>query len=221
MVWEMGEQVAGQSHVRILSGGGGDKVPLPSQHWPNSLGTELPSMHDLHDFVDRASCSDGILREQVRLPWFPETKTHLSVDTVWMELNFNSLPNGAIHVLGLRGEDGCTLKLDAVCWVDTVFSHNWLLWLFKTDVLLMLLQPRIHGMASPMYILPRSQGILYTPSVLSPLLSLTGRRKLDTFLGGRPLIWCCARTALLIRFNIVPTYEGHFINNAQVGNTVD
>jgi hypothetical protein len=41
-------------------------------------------------------------------------KNHLSVDIVWMELNFNGPPNDAIHVFGLSCEDGGTMKLDAV-----------------------------------------------------------------------------------------------------------
>jgi hypothetical protein len=40
-----------------------------------------------------------------------------------MELNFNGLPNDAIHVLGLRGEDGGIMKFDALSEVDSVFSH--------------------------------------------------------------------------------------------------
>jgi hypothetical protein len=62
-----------------------------------------------------------------------------------MELNFNGLPNNAIHVLGLGGEDGGIMKLDVVSQVDTLVSHSSLVWLFKTDVSLMLLQPCVHG----------------------------------------------------------------------------
>jgi hypothetical protein len=41
-------------------------------------------------------------------------KSHLSVHIVAMELNFNGLPDDAIHVLGLSGEDGGSMKLNAV-----------------------------------------------------------------------------------------------------------
>jgi hypothetical protein len=55
------------------------------------------------------------------------------------------------------------------------------------DVPLMVLQPGAHRTAClSMHTLPHSQGILYTPGVLSPKLSLTSQRGLDTFLGGRP-----------------------------------
>jgi hypothetical protein len=64
-----------------------------------------------------------------------------------MELNFNGLPNDATHVLGLSGEDGGIMKLDVVSQVDAVCSHGRLVWLFKTDGPLMLLQPRVHGTA--------------------------------------------------------------------------
>jgi hypothetical protein len=48
-----------------------------------------------------------------RLPCLAETKTHLSVHIVWMELNLNGLTNEAIHILDLSGEDGGTVKYDA------------------------------------------------------------------------------------------------------------
>jgi hypothetical protein len=41
-----------------------------------------------------------------------------------MELNLNGLPNDAIHVSGLGGEDGGVVKLNAVSEVDAVFSHG-------------------------------------------------------------------------------------------------
>jgi hypothetical protein len=64
-----------------------------------------------------------------------------------MELSLIGLPNEAIHVLGLSGKDGGILKLNAVSQVNAVFSHGWLVWMFKADVPLMLLQPRDHGTA--------------------------------------------------------------------------
>jgi hypothetical protein len=51
--------------------------------------------------------------------------------------------------LGLSGEDGGIMKLDVVTQVEAVLSHGRLVWLFKTDVLLMLLQPRVHRTACP------------------------------------------------------------------------
>jgi hypothetical protein len=61
-----------------------------------------------------------------RLPWLAETKTHLSV-----------------YIVGMGG----IVKLNAVSQVNAVFSHSWLVWVFKMDVPLMLLQPHVHGMA--------------------------------------------------------------------------
>jgi hypothetical protein len=65
-----------------------------------------------------------------------------------MELNFSGLTSDAIHVLGLSGKDGGIMKPDVVSQVDAVFSHGGLVWMFNTDVPLMLLQPRVHGRAS-------------------------------------------------------------------------
>jgi hypothetical protein len=39
------------------------------------------------------------------------------------------------------------MKLDVVSQVDAEFSHGRLVWLFKTEVPLMLLQPAVHGTA--------------------------------------------------------------------------
>jgi hypothetical protein len=41
-----------------------------------------------------------------------------------MKLYLNSLPNNAIHVTGLSGEDGGTVKQNAVSQVDTLFSYG-------------------------------------------------------------------------------------------------
>jgi hypothetical protein len=41
-----------------------------------------------------------------------------------MEFNVNDLPNDAIHVSDLGGEDGGAVKLNAVSEVDAVFSHG-------------------------------------------------------------------------------------------------
>jgi hypothetical protein len=71
----------------------------------------------------------------------------LSVHIIAMELNFNGLPNDAIHVLGLSWGDEGIMKLNAVSQADAVFSHGRLVWMFKTDMRLMLLQPRDHGTA--------------------------------------------------------------------------
>jgi hypothetical protein len=70
--------------------------------------------------------------------------------------------------------------------------------MFKTYVLLMLLQPGVHGTAC----LPNVDlAALITPGVLSPKLSFTGRRKLDTFLGGRPTDLMLCRDSTLLRQN--------------------
>jgi hypothetical protein len=117
----MGEQVAGQSWVRIRSGwetryhyrGGIDHVASGQDFW-SVHGPAWP-------------CRSGIsLLEGAdeRLPWFAETKTHLSVHFVGMELNFNGLPNDAIHVLGLSGEDGGIMKLNVVSQFDIVLLQG-------------------------------------------------------------------------------------------------
>jgi hypothetical protein len=62
-----------------------------------------------------------------------------------MERNLNGIPNDAIHLSGLSGEDEGSVKLNALSQVDAVFSHGCLVWMFKTDVPLMVLQPRVHG----------------------------------------------------------------------------
>jgi hypothetical protein len=59
--------------------------------------------------------------------------------------------------------------------------------MYKMDVPLMFLESGVHGTASLSNVdLAALSGILYTLDVLSPRLSLTGRSKLDTLLGGRP-----------------------------------
>jgi hypothetical protein len=55
---------------------------------------------------------------------------NLSVHTVDMALNFNGLPNNAIHVSGFSGHVRGIVKLNAVSQADTVFSHGWLVWMF-------------------------------------------------------------------------------------------
>jgi hypothetical protein len=63
--------------------------------------------------VDLASFSGGFLREQMRgFHDLAEIKTHLSVRIVGMKLNLSGLPNDAIHVLGLNGEDRGIVKLN-------------------------------------------------------------------------------------------------------------
>jgi hypothetical protein len=67
---------------------------------------------DLRGLVDLAS---GFLREQMSgFQHLLRKKAHLSVNTAWMELSFHVLPNDAIYVLGLGGEHGGIMKLDAV-----------------------------------------------------------------------------------------------------------
>jgi hypothetical protein len=56
-----------------------------------------------------------------------------------VEFNLNGLRNNAVHISGLRGEDGITVELNAVCLVDTVFSYGRLVRVFQSDVPLMLL----------------------------------------------------------------------------------
>jgi hypothetical protein len=66
-------------------------------------------------------------------------------------------------------------------------------------ILLMFLQPRVHGTAClPNVDLAALTGFLYTTGVLSPTLSLTGRRKVDTFLRGRPADLMLCRDSLYI-----------------------
>jgi hypothetical protein len=70
-------------------------------------------------------CSGGFLREQMRgFHDLPSQPPHLSVHVFGMELILNGLPNDAIHVLGLSGEDGSIVKLNAVSQVDVTFSHS-------------------------------------------------------------------------------------------------
>jgi hypothetical protein len=48
-----------------------------------------------------------------------------------------------IHGSGFSGKDGGFVKLNAVSQVDSVFSYSGLVWMFKTYVPLMLLQPGV------------------------------------------------------------------------------
>jgi hypothetical protein len=86
------------------------------------------------------SYSGGFLREQMRGFHDLQRQKPTSVHIVGMELKFNGLPNDAILVLGLSGEDGVI----AVSQVSAVFSHGWLVWMFSTVAPVMLLQPCVH-----------------------------------------------------------------------------
>jgi hypothetical protein len=58
-----------------------------------------------------------------------------------------------------------------------------------------------------MYTWPHSQGMLYTHGVLSLRSYITGRRKLEIFLGGKPtLLMLCLASMLLRRLYVVWTY---------------
>jgi hypothetical protein len=59
-----------------------------------------------------------------RLQCLAQTKTHLSVHIVGIELNLSGLPNDAIHISGFCGEDGGVMKLNVACQVNAVFSHG-------------------------------------------------------------------------------------------------
>jgi hypothetical protein len=109
-VVERGEQVGGQCRYRSVSGR--NEEGLSNGHWPNSLGTRLPRVHGrAWPFRSGVRFLVGAVE---RLPWLAETKTHLSIHTFAMELNFSGLPNDAIHVMGLSGEVGGIMKLNAV-----------------------------------------------------------------------------------------------------------
>lgn len=58
----------------------------------------------------------------LRLPRLAETEAHLSIHTFGMELNFNGLPNNAVHVTRLSGKNEGSVKLNAVSEAEAVFS---------------------------------------------------------------------------------------------------
>jgi hypothetical protein len=124
-----------------------------------------------------------------------------------MEPNLKCLPNDAIHYLGLVEKtmvfcswmrcpklmlcsttadlSGCSRQICYWCSFNLVSTER---------------------PVCPMQTWQHSQGMLYTPGVLSSRSSLTGRRKLDIFLGGRPTdLMLCQASTLLMRFNIDPT----------------
>jgi hypothetical protein len=45
-------------------------------------------------------------------------------------VEFNGLPDIAVHISGFRGEDGRIVKLNVVSLVDTVFSYGGLVRMF-------------------------------------------------------------------------------------------
>jgi hypothetical protein len=124
-----------------------------------------------------------------------------------MDLNFNGLPNDDIHVLGLSGEDRAIMKLNAMSSVDAVFSHGRLVWMFKMDVPLMLLQPCINRTAClPNVDLTALTGDSVYTQCLKSQVFFDWPEETRYFLGGRPIdLILCRDSTLLIRLNVVPT----------------
>jgi hypothetical protein len=117
------------------------------------------------------------------------------VDTVRVEFNVNGLPNNVVHISSFCGEDGGIVELNVVSLVDTVFNYGRLVQM-------------CHWCSSNMMYMdqPHSQGILLTCVVFSHKLSLTGQRRLDNFIWGKPTdVMLCQASTLLIQLNIVPT----------------
>jgi hypothetical protein len=102
-----------------LSVRGGERI---QGYWasidPVATGLELASV-----YWPWWPCRSGVMFRRFiegadeKLPWLAETKTNLSVHIVGMELNLNGL------------------------------GYSWLVWMFKTYVPLMLLQPGVNRMA--------------------------------------------------------------------------
>jgi hypothetical protein len=81
-----------------------------------------------------------------------------------------------------------------------MFRHRRFFWVPKPHVATMLFNPGGDGRpVCPMYTRPHSQGILYTPGVLSPRSSFRGRRKLEIFLGGKPTLLTLCLASILLR----------------------
>jgi hypothetical protein len=112
-----------------------------------------------------------------------------------MELSLGRLPDDGINVSGFGGRDGCVILLDVMPQVDTVLRLAWLVQVFKTDMWLELLQPGAQYRPDRTHM-----GCCALPS------SLTDRRKLDIFLGGRPTEFVlCRDSTLLMGLNVDPT----------------
>jgi hypothetical protein len=78
---------------------------------------------------------------------------------------------------GLLDQDTGDMRLDAVLQVYVVFSHGSFLQMIKPDVPMVLLDPGLN--------------------VFQPMSSLTGQRKLVTFLGRRPTVLMLCLNSIL------------------------
>jgi hypothetical protein len=89
---------------------------------------------------------------------------------------------------------------------DAVFSYCRLVWMGQTNVPVMLFDPDINGTASlPNVSFTTFAGYAVHASSFSPSSSFTGRRKLATFLSGRPTGLLCLDSIRLMRLKVVLT----------------
>jgi hypothetical protein len=61
-----------------------------------------------------------------------------------MVFNLNHFPDNMIHVYGFYSVDAGVVRVNVVLKVDTTLCHGRLIWMFHTDMALMLLQPDVN-----------------------------------------------------------------------------
>lgn len=82
-------------------------------------------------------------------PWSARaTAISLPVHVVLVSLNLYGLPNYPVHEPRLGGEVSSVLELNVVAEVDAAFGHSIFVWLLQMDMVLVLLDPGLDGIAS-------------------------------------------------------------------------
>ena len=61
---------------------------------------------------------------QQGLPGFAEVDSPISVDVIWMHLNFDGFSNETIHVAGLCRQEFSVLYSDDVIMIKTMFGNR-------------------------------------------------------------------------------------------------
>jgi hypothetical protein len=89
---------------------------------------------------------------------------------------------------------------------DAVLRHVSLIWMIETVMPMVLLDRYLNRTTSPFNVsLTTLAGMLYTPGVFNPRSPLTGRKKLEIFLRGRPAGLTCLNRTLLMCLKVLPT----------------
>ena len=82
-----------------------------------------------------------------RFPCFAQQESVLSVDIIWMKIQFYCFPNEPVHISRLVGRDLHLLKSDHVITADNIFGHCRFVWLRVMEMPSMFLYSCLNSMA--------------------------------------------------------------------------